>query len=180
MCVQCDVRVVRKHVFEYCCNRYVFCCYCFAVPFHFMFLFVHSYCKARCADFFLTRYTNLHYYYYYYYYYPPVVGPSPMQPITSDDLTVSVDRILGVNKTRRGHERHSEMETKGRTRLADCTVAAAPPTSPEPSASDRTRQPVIQAKLGRVPSTPGTVTVSQRDVCPLQKQPRCQSSNPVF
>ena len=48
--VQFDVRVVWRHVFEYCCNCYIFCRSCYAVSFDIQFYSVHSYCKAHCAD----------------------------------------------------------------------------------------------------------------------------------
>ena len=35
---QCDVRIVLRHVAEYCCNRYVFCQSCYAVPFDYRFI----------------------------------------------------------------------------------------------------------------------------------------------
>ena len=58
MCVQCNVRVVWRHAFEYCCNRYVLCCCCYAVPFYSCFhlyiaivkrvvlIFVNALCKS--------------------------------------------------------------------------------------------------------------------------------------
>ena len=33
MCVQCDVRVVGRQVFQCCCNRYVLCSWSYAAAF---------------------------------------------------------------------------------------------------------------------------------------------------
>ena len=47
-CVQCDMRVVWRHVFEYCCN-----CYILSLMLSLWmndFISVHSYCKVHCTD----------------------------------------------------------------------------------------------------------------------------------
>ena len=51
MCVQCDVRVVEGMYLDTVVTCFVDSVMLFLMGFLlFIFLFVHSYCKARCAD----------------------------------------------------------------------------------------------------------------------------------
>ena len=61
MCVQCDVGAAGG---MYLNIFVIVVCFIASVMLFLLinvFLFVHSYCKTCCADFLLTRYTNLHY-----------------------------------------------------------------------------------------------------------------------